>query len=241
LVYGLPHQTLATAERTLHQVLQLSPDRIAAFGYAHLPSRLKHQRLIETRTLAGPVQRFETSELIAQTLTGAGYVRIGLDHFAQPADALAGRQVTRNFQGYTTDRATGLVGLGASAIGRIGDTYFQNATPAGEYIACIDAGRLATARGLKLDLDDRLRGFVIERLMCDLQFPGYELNKLFGVAAEPVRREAEALLAGDSDGLVERTPGGFRVTDRGRPFIRSLCARFDSYLQPGTGRHAIGV
>ena len=94
---------------------------------------------------------------------------------------------------------------------------------------------------MKLDLDDRLRGFVIERLMCDLQFPGYELNKLFGVAAEPVRREAEALLAGDSDGLVERTPGGFRVTDRGRPFIRSLCARFDSYLQPGTGRHAIGV
>lgn len=241
LVYGLPHQTLATAERTLHQVLRLSPDRIAAFGYAHLPSRLKHQRLIETRTLAGPVERFQLSKLIAQTLTGAGYVQIGLDHFAQPSDPLASRQVVRNFQGYTTDQATGLIGPGASAIGRIGDTYFQNATPAGEYIACIDAGRLATARGLKLDAEDRLRGFVIERLMCDLQFPGQELNSLFGAAAEPVRREAQALLAGDSDGLVERAPGGFRVTDRGRPFIRSLCARFDSYLQPGTSRHAIGV
>ncbi len=241
LVYGLPHQTLATAERTVRQVLRLSPDRVAAFGYAHLPSRLKHQRLIDARSLAGPVERFELSELIAEMLTGAGYVRIGLDHFAQPTDRLAGRQVTRNFQGYTTDKATALIGLGASAIGRIGDAYLQNATPAGEYIACMDAGRLATARGLMLDLEDRLRGFVIERLMCDLQFPGHELRDLFGTAADPVQREAEALVAADADGLVERTADGFRVTDRGRPFIRSLCARFDSYLRPEVGRHAIGV
>lgn len=241
LVYGLPHQTLATAERTVRQVLRLSPDRVAAFGYAHLPSRLKHQRLIDARSLAGPVERFELSELIAEMLTGAGYVRIGLDHFAQPTDRLAGRQVTRNFQGYTTDKANGLIGLGASAIGRIGDAYLQNATPAGEYIACMDAGRLATARGLMLDLDDRLRGFVIERLMCDLQFPGHELRDLFGTAADSVQREAEALVAADADGLVERTADGFRVTDRGRPFIRSLCARFDSYLRPEVGRHAIGV
>ena len=241
LVYGLPHQTLATAERTLRQVLRLSPDRIAAFGYAHLPSRLKHQRLIDPNSLAGPVERFELSELIAEILTGAGYVRIGLDHFAQPTDPLAGRQVRRNFQGYTTDRGAGLIGLGASAIGRIGDAYLQNTTPAGKYIAAIDAGRLATARGLKLDFEDRLRGFVIERLMCDLQFPGHELEDRFGTVAEPVLREAEALVAADADGLVERTSRGFRVTDRGRPFLRSLCAKFDSYLRPETGRHAIGV
>ena len=241
LVYGLPHQTLSTAEHTIDLVLRLQPDRIAAFGYAHLPARLKHQRLIDAAALPDARLRFELAGRIGQRLVEAGYVRIGLDHFARPDDALACRPVTRNFQGYTTDQATALIGLGASAIGRFSDGYVQNATPVGAYMARIAADGLAVSRGLRLAPDDRMRAFVIEQLMCGMAFSGTEMKRRFGAAAEPLYREAKALVASDRDGLVEPTRDGFRITERGRPFVRSLCARFDTYLTAGAAGHAAGV
>ena len=241
LVYGLPHQTMATAERTIEQVLRLAPGRIAVFGYAHLPARLKHQRMIDAGALPGPADRHRLAQRIAELLLGAGYKQIGLDHFARPSDALAQGRLARNFQGYTTDKASTLLGLGASSIGRLQDGYVQNATPIAEYLRRIAKDGLAIARGLKLAPEDRMRAFAIERLMCEMSFSVSALEARFGTAARALAREAEALVAADDDGLVERTGDGFRVTERGRPFLRSVCARFDAYLPQSRAQHAAGV
>ena len=241
LVYGLPHQTLARALATVDKVIQLAPDRIACFGYAHLPSRLIHQRLIPTESLAGPIDRFDMSERIADRLVSAGYRRIGLDHFARSGDAMADAPVRRNFQGYTTDGATDLIGLGASSIGKAGRLYVQNATAIAEYGRRVASDGLATARGLRMSDDDMARAFVIEQLMCDFAFSSSALEHQFGPTAMPILREAQAIVAGDTDGLMERTDDGFLITERGRPFVRSICASFDTYLMHGSGRHASGV
>jgi len=241
LVYGLPHQTLDSLDRTLGRVLELEPDRIAAFGYAHIPERLKHQRLIDEDALPGDVERYAQSRRITQRLQERGYARIGLDHFARPGDALALGPVHRNFQGYTTDDADALIGLGASAISRLPQGYAQNAAAVPDYVGRVRAFGLATAKGFALGSEDRVRAHVIERLMCDLAFSAADLRRRFGALAEPVIGEARALLAADANGLVQATPDGFSVTERGRPFVRSLCARFDAYLGTGRARHSRGV
>ncbi len=241
LVYGLPHQTGDSVAETLRQVLALRPERIAIFGYAHLPARLKHQRMIADDTLPGAIERFDQSNRLAELLLQEGFVRVGLDHFALPSDPLASQPVSRNFQGYTTDAAETLLGFGASAIGRLPQGYVQNAVPVADYARMIKEHGLATARGVALTDDDRIRGFVIERLMCDLQLPAAELARRFGAAAAPLLEEAEALVNADTDRLVERTADGFRVTDRGRPFVRTIASRFDSYLARGKAQHAAGV
>jgi len=241
LVYGLPHQTRQSVEATARKVLELAPSRIAAFGYAHLPQRLKHQRLIDEASLPGIVERFAQANRLAHILTAAGYVRIGLDHYALPDDPLAHGPVNRNFQGYTTDRADALIGLGATAIGRLPDGYVQNCVPVADYQRSVASCGLATARGVQLTQGDRMRGFVIERLMCDLAFPAAELNRRFGVAAAPILEEAQMLLEADQDHLVERDGETFRITEKGRPFARAIAACFDSYLGMGEARHAVGV
>lgn len=241
LVYGLPHQTRASVERTAQMVLELAPNRIAAFGYAHLPARLKHQRLIDETALPGVVERFAQANRLARILTAAGYVRIGLDHFAHPDDPLASGPVNRNFQGYTTDGAEALLGLGASAIGQLPQGYVQNSAAIADYQRQIAANGLATARGVQLSDSDRMRGFVIERLMCDLAFPTLELNRRFGTAAAPIIEEAQALVEADQDHLVEAEGDAFRITERGRPFARAIAACFDSYLGTGQATHAAGV
>lgn len=240
LVYGLPHQTRSTIKHTVERVLELRPDRIAAFGYAHLPTRLKHQRLISSATLPGAVERFGQASRIARVLARAGYVRVGLDHYALPGDPLASGVLARNFQGYTTDTADTLLGLGASAIGRLPQGYVQNHASTAEYARRIGEGGLATARGIALTEADEMRGFVIERLMCDLAFPARELRLRYGSASEEILREAQALLQADQDHLIEPDGEAFRVTDRGRPFVRSIAACFDSYFD-ATARHAPGV
>ena len=144
LVYGLPHQTVDTVTRTMEQVLALRPDRIAIFGYAHLPQRITRQRLIDETALPDAAARFRQSQKLASLATEAGYKAIGLDHFAHPGDALAAAGVQRNFQGYTTDRADALIGLGASAISRFPDGYAQNAVAVPEYTRRIRSGSLAT-------------------------------------------------------------------------------------------------
>jgi oxygen-independent coproporphyrinogen-3 oxidase len=241
LMYGLPRQTEASVARTIGQVLSLDPDRIAVFGYAHLPDRMKRQRLLPTASLPTAPERFAQAGLIGSRLERHGYVRIGLDHFAKPSDPLAAGPVTRNFQGYTTDTADALLGLGASAIGRLPQGYVQNDIATAGYDRRIRAYGLATAKGLALTRDDKVRAAVIGRLMCDLTFSAGWLEQRFGAAARPVIREAETVVGSDEDGLVRRAGDGFVVTDLGRPFIRSICARFDAYLARTRARHAAGV
>jgi oxygen-independent coproporphyrinogen-3 oxidase len=241
VVYGLPHQTRASVARTLDKVLELQPSRIAAFGYAHLPLRFKHQMLIDGAALPGALERFAQASRIGRILTRAGYVRIGLDHYALPGDPLVSGTVARNFQGYTTDSADALIGFGASAIGQMPQGYVQNHAATAEYVRAIAGGGLATARGIALSDADRMRGFVIERLMCDLAFPARELSLRFGAAADELLREAEALLEADQDHLLERDGEAFRVSDRGRPFVRAIAACFDAYFHTSVIRHAPGT
>jgi len=244
LVYGLPHQTEATLIQTLERALDLMPDRIALFGYAHLPQRAHNQRLIDEAALPGPLARYAMSQKLAQALKQSGYAQRGIDHFARAEDALATEPLNRNFQGYTTDGVEHLIGLGASAIGKLPQGYVQNAVGAREYMEAVDRGDLATARGFALTDDDRLHAFVIERLMCDFTLSADTVRETFGArAADHVRAEIEAVLAEDPDGLVERTVDGLQMSERGRPFVRSVCARFDAYLnpEPGVVRHAMAV
>jgi oxygen-independent coproporphyrinogen-3 oxidase len=241
LVYGLPRETLERLDRTITRVIDLAPDRVAVFGYAHLPERLPHQRLIDGSTIPGVVERHAFAEHVAVRLAASGYVRVGLDHFARRSDALASRPVKRNFQGYTSDDASALIGLGASAIGKLPAGYAQNATALGEYGRRIAEHGFATQRGIRLSADDRLRASVIEHLMCSFELSATDLRRQFGAAADRVLVEAEALLARDDDGLVERSGDGIRVTERGRPFVRAVCAHFDAYLHRGQTRFSTGV
>ncbi|MBU2534026.1 MAG: oxygen-independent coproporphyrinogen III oxidase [Alphaproteobacteria bacterium] len=248
LVYGLPHQTRDSVANTIDQVLELAPDRIALFGYAHLPQRITHQRLIDTATLPGAIERFAQSNRVANHILDAGYVRVGLDHFAKPGDALAKRAVKRNFQGYTSDDADILIGFGASAIGHLPQGYVQNTVPTAEYIRNVRSDRgLAVVRGFALSEEDRARSFVINGLMCDLVFSLRAVRAQYGGAlAEQLEEEAEMVIDADVDGLVERTPDGFRITEKGRPFVRSICACFDAYLERSTAagkspRYSVGV
>jgi oxygen-independent coproporphyrinogen-3 oxidase len=185
---------------------------------------------------------------MARRLTGlleqAGYRQLGLDHFARPDDSLATRQLSRNFQGYTTDRADALIGLGASAIGRFPQGYVQNAVSAADYARRVEQGNLGTVRGWALSQDDMLRAFVIERLMCDFEFSSQAVRDRFGPVAAELWHEVEAIVADAADGLIERTDDGFRLTKLGRPFVRSLCSSFDTYLNRtaiDTSRHSLSV
>ena len=243
LVYGLPHQTVQSVTDTLQRVLALAPDRIAIFGYAHLPSRLKHQRLIETAALPGAVERFAQSQALSALLVDRGYVQIGIDHFARREDALAAGTLARNFQGYTTDTADALIGFGASAISKLPQGFAQNAVPVDEYARRIAENGLATARGHAFTGDDRMRAYVIERLMCDFAVSWRDLDARFGAAAKAIRREADDLATGDRDWLVVNGSDAFILTERGRALVRNICAAFDSYLSADAAqrRHALSV
>ncbi len=243
LVYGLPRQTRDSVEDTINRVLSFQPDRIALFGYAHLPSRLPHQRLIKDEDLPDTTERFAQANRAANLLMEAGYVRVGLDHFARQTDPLAKGDIHRNFQGYTSDDAPILIGLGASAIGRLPQGYVQNAPAMAEYERRVHSVGLATARGHAMSAEDEARGYAIERLMCDLHFPAIDLARRYGKAAAPVIEEARELLDADEDDLIEADAGcdGFHVTEKGRLFVRSICSVFDSYFGQTEARHSAGV
>lgn len=241
LVYGLPHQTELSVGETMRQVLALAPDRIAIFGYAHLPSRVKHQRLIDGRALPGAAERYAQSQCLAAIARTAGYRQVGIDHFARGEDSLARDPVRRNFQGYTTDKADALIGLGASAISQFPQGFVQNATPVHDYERRIQQQGNAAARGIVMSEDDRVRAHVIERLMCDFTFAADELRARFGSAANEVIAEAGRMLAGDRDGLLAPTDDGFTLTEIGRVLARTVAARFDAYLAGSKAMHAIAV
>ena len=240
LMYGLPHQSVDSIVATVDTVTALAPERIALFGYAHVPWMKPSQKILSGAALPGPVARLEQQAAAAERLVGAGYVRIGLDSFARPTDPLA-QGARRNFQGYTTDAAATLIGLGASAIGRLPQGYVQAATAIPEWQAAVTAGRLPVARGIALTPEDRFRGEIIERLMCELEVDIDEVAARHGRSPAAVDEELLDLGGFERDRLVCRDGGRLRVTERGRPFVRSVCAVFDRYLDSGRARHAAAV
>jgi oxygen-independent coproporphyrinogen III oxidase len=243
LLYGLPHQNVAVMLKSLEQVLTLRPDRLALFGYAHVPWMKKHQEMIPQEALPAMPERIECVERATARLVEAGYARIGLDHFALPTDSLALAAeygtLRRNFQGYTTDDSNSLIGLGASAIGQFPQGFVQNETGGQAYERRVGENGLAVARGLGTSTEDRLRGAAIEALMCNLQLDLARLAADHGAAAAArLAPEVAALLAEEPPAWFEPTADGFRVTEAGRPFLRIIAARFDAYLARGTGRHS---
>jgi oxygen-independent coproporphyrinogen-3 oxidase len=243
LVYGLPQQTLTTLAATLDLALKLEPDRFAVFGYAHVPWMKPHQRLIDAASLPGNALRAAMTELVVEKLTGAGYRRIGLDHYARPDDRLAcaavSRTVRRTFQGYVADHSPYVIGIGASAISSLPRGLTQNVTEPAPYMAMIADG-FTTARGVAHTRDDRLRGDIIERIMCenavdvDAVCRDHDVDPGTFLASVDLERL-------QNDGLVRCAGGMLTVTDIGKPFVRFVCAAFDRHYVGVEGRHSRGL
>ncbi|MFN0164411.1 MAG: oxygen-independent coproporphyrinogen III oxidase [Burkholderiales bacterium] len=241
LIYGLPRQTLETFSRTLEHVLDAAPDRVALYGYAHLPTRFKPQRRIAEADMPTGETKLNLFLLALERLQAAGYVYIGLDHFAKPGDELAvalrtGR-LHRNFQGYTTQPDCDLIAIGISAISRVGPTYSQNVYSLDDYYDCLDQSRLPVVRGIELTADDLARRAVIMALMCqgEVSFESIAIAHLidFREYFAPELAELAPLLR---EGLLEIEPGEIRVTRRGRFFLRAICMPFDRYLRVDLAR-----
>ncbi|MHA1151513.1 MAG: oxygen-independent coproporphyrinogen III oxidase [Alphaproteobacteria bacterium] len=245
LMYGLPYQTVSRVLTSIEAAIELVPERVCLFGYAHVPWMKKHQRLIDEAGLPDSAERFAQYLAAAGRLKEAGYVWIGLDHFALPGDdiAKAAREKTlhRNFQGYTTDDAPVRLGFGPSAIGMLPQGFVQNEVSMNLYRDAIGAGALPVARGLALTEEDRLRGAVIEQLMCFLEVDLGAVAHGFAVDPQVFASDLAALEEMVADGLVEIDGWRVRVTEAGRPFLRTACAAFDSYLEPDAVRHAQAV
>ncbi len=243
MIYGLPFQTLESIEATALQVLSMKPDRIALFGYAHVPWMKKHQTMIDETALPDAGQRFAQAELAARVIVEAGYVAIGIDHFALPTDSLAialkSGRLRRNFQGYTDDAADALIGLGASAIGQLPQGHIQNMPATGEYQRLVSDGKLAVVRGLCMDDEDRLRGAVIEKLMCEFGFSRPALCLRYGNAAQAIFAEADILVAQGE--FLERVGDRYEIKGEMHLFARQAAAKFDTYLAKGTARHSAAV
>lgn len=245
LMYGLPLQTAEHLLQTVHGALELAPERIALFGYAHVPWMKAHQRLIDEANLPGPLARLAMAEQAHDLLIASGYRAVGMDHFVRDgtpfAAALDAQRIRRNFQGYTDDQARVLLGFGASAIGDLGVGMVQNESDIRAYARSIADGGLATARGVARDSDDRLRGAVIEALMCRNIV---EIDSVCAQHGRPPADLADALKAlrpFEDDGLIARAGDRITVTERGRPVVRAVCAAFDRYLAPEQTAHSAAV
>jgi oxygen-independent coproporphyrinogen-3 oxidase len=236
LIYGLPQQSPESFDRTLAQVAELRPDRIALYAYAHLPERFKPQRRINTVELPSSSAKISMLSRSLAAFITAGYVYVGMDHFALPEDSLAvakrqGR-LHRNFQGYSTQSDCDLIALGVSSIGRIGATYSQNAKTLEEYYDALDNGQFPIVRGLALSRDDLVRRAVIMALMCQgqLQFESIELSYLIDFRSY-FSKEMEALEVLAEQGMVVVDETGIQVTAQGWFFVRAVAMVFDRYLQ----------
>jgi oxygen-independent coproporphyrinogen-3 oxidase len=245
LIYGLPHQTVDTLLNTIDLCAEMRPDRIALFGYAHVPWVAKKQRLIDEAALPGSSERLLQSQAAASALVAAGYVAIGLDHFALPSDDMASAAhagtLRRNFQGYTTDQADTMLGLGSTSIGRTPLGYVQNLSETGAWSRAVEGGNLPVGKGILLSKDDILRGRVIEQIMCtgvaDLDKIGCDLN----VADNWYTAHENELAQLRADGLIDWQNGQLSITLKGQPIIRIVAAVFDTYLDASLKQHAIAV
>ena len=236
LIYGLPLQTTASFSRTVAEIIAQNPDRISVFNYAHLPELFKTQRQIDASALPAPEVKLEILQTVIAQLTGAGYVYIGMDHFAKPEDELTLAQqagtLYRNFQGYSTHADCDLIGFGATSIGMVGDSYSQNLKTLEEYYARIDEGTLAVFRGVRLDADDRLRRAVITTLICHFTLEFAAIERQFGIGfGDYFAAELAELADMQTDGLLTVTETGIEVLPPGRLLIRNICMAFDRYLR----------
>ncbi|XUM22893.1 oxygen-independent coproporphyrinogen III oxidase [Bradyrhizobium oligotrophicum S58] len=245
LIYGLPHQSVESCLDTVRRAIDLRPDRLSVFGYAHVPSFKTHQRKIQDSALPDSLERYDQACAIADALKDAGYVQIGLDHFALPTDpmtiAFREGRLHRNFQGYTTDANDLLLGFGASAIGQLPQGYVQNAPQVRAYEQNIASGSLATVKGYGLTDDDRLRADIIERIMCDY---GVDLDVIctrHGTDTDDMLRSAPRLQSLISDGVVELNGGALAVTEHSRFLVRSVAAAFDAHLDASKQLHSRAV
>jgi oxygen-independent coproporphyrinogen-3 oxidase len=241
LIYGLPHQSVDSFHATLQTVLALSPDRLSVFNYAHLPDLFKTQRQIDAAELPSPRAKLAILQDCIETLTRAGYIYIGMDHFAKPDDELARAQANgllyRNFQGYSTHADCDLIGMGATSIGMVHDCYSQNLRTLDEYAHCLASNQLPVFRGVTLDADDKIRRDVITQLICHfaLDIPQLEqrhkirFNEYFAAAIPQLESmQADGLLVLDARGVV--------VSARGSLLIRNICMAFDKYLASASQR-----
>ncbi len=234
LMYGLPFQTARTVVDQVDLAVALEPQRIALFGYAHVPWMKSHQKMIDEGALPDVSARWAQFEAARERLVEHGYVAVGLDHFASPADRLAQGLVRRNFQGYTSDVAENLIGLGASAIGGLQQGYVQNQPVIGQYKAAIAEGHLPIVKGRVLTGQDRARRRIINDLMCDLRVD-------LGGDLPDYHAALEQLAPMIGDGLVRLEGGLLTITEAGRPFARVVASAFDAYLGTGNGRHSTPV
>lgn len=245
LLYGLPLQTIETLTATMTAAIALRPDRLSLFGYAHVPWLKPHQKLLPEARLPDAAMRLAMQRHAAQLLEAAGFRRLGLDHFADPKDALAqaaqGGDMRRNFQGYTADAAETLIGFGASAISRLPQGYAQNEARVPNWRDAVAHGDLPTARGVALNADDRFRAEIIERLMCDFRVDLKDVATRHGRSLWELDAELRQLDEMNDDGLVRVIGAEIRVTPEGRDLVRSVCAVFDCHLDRDTVRHSQGV
>jgi len=236
LIYGLPRQIPENFARTVDEVINLQPDRLSVFNYAHLPERFMPQRRINSDELPTPAQKLEMLQGTIEQLTKAGYRYIGMDHFALPDDELAIAQeestLQRNFQGYTTHGHCDLIGLGVSAISQIGDLYCQNSSDLNQYQNTLASSQLATSRGLLCNADDRLRRAVIQQLICTFSLEFAEIEHTFNIDFQGYFGELWPQLQGMAeDGLIELDNERITVLPAGRLLVRSVCMVFDAYLE----------
>jgi oxygen-independent coproporphyrinogen-3 oxidase len=238
LMYGLPFQTVESFNETLQKIVALNPDRIAAYNYAHLPERFKPQRRINEDDLPSAAVKLDILQNTIEYLNGAGYVYIGMDHFARPTDELAIAQeqgsLHRNFQGYSTHADCDLIGMGVTAIGRVCDNYSQNVRNLEEYYEKVDAGLLPLERGVELEPDDLLRREIIVQLMCHfvLDIEMLEQKWHFSFASH-FKEEIAELENLQKDGLLTLDQGTLQILPAGRMLVRNVCMVFDSYLRSG--------
>ncbi len=236
LVYGLPHQTLAKITDTVSKVLTLDPDRIALFGYAHVPHMAKRQKLIDEAVLPDDHARYALAESAAAQFNAAGFQTIGIDHFAKPDDSMAiaagDGSLRRNFQGYTADTCPTLIGIGASSISRFAQGYVQNASATAAYIQRIEAGKLAGFRGHAMTEIDQLRSRAIEMLMCTFAIDLVELRETFG-ADEATLIPLHEAVAAKFAGYVTLSKDALTVTPQGRPLLRMIAQFYDAYADTG--------
>ncbi len=235
LIYGLPHQTVERFDRTLDEVLTLSPDRFAVYSYAHIPWIKPFQKSFEEH-LPDAEMKMQLLQLIIEKLTGAGYVYIGMDHFAKPEDgmakALANGTLQRNFQGYSTHKGVDLHGFGMSAISHVNGCYFQNEKELESYYAALDRNTPPVFRGYQMTAEDKIRYAAIMHIMCNLYIDYAQLSEEIGLDfAAHFKAEIASLDDLEADGLVQRETAGLHVTPLGRLFIRIIAMRFDAYLQ----------
>jgi oxygen-independent coproporphyrinogen-3 oxidase len=246
LIYGLPHQSWTSFEKTLGKVIEARPDRLSVFNYAHMPTRFKPQRRINEADLPSSAEKLEIMHKAGEKLQAAGYVYIGMDHFALPDDELALAQkegdLHRNFQGYTTHAHCDLLAFGVSSIGNVGNTFSQNVKTLDEYYAAIEKNTLPIERGLVLNRDDLIRQDVITQLICQFALNFNQIDQEWGIqSTDYFANELIALEQMQNDGLLVLSGSGLQVTQPGRLLIRNICMVFDKYLPEAQHRFSRAI